>query len=112
VAGGHVIWADGGSLKAAEVGAATGPATVLGLTNGFNSVTGFVVRGEWIYLGEDATTDSIQKVPLKFTGTPAGPQTAEVIPGAGAQMSPSQFATDEASLYFATKDCRIMRLAP
>jgi hypothetical protein len=110
-----LVWADNYSLL--SVGATELEAKDffgIATTAGFNAVSGFVISGNTIYLGEeDASNASIQKIALAFTAPAMGqmPPSATPIPMNSVQMNPSQFAADATNIYWRTKDCKIMKLA-
>jgi hypothetical protein len=131
VVNGNVIWADGELIESEPVGALENDAIFhIAATSQSTSVTGFVVSGDTIFLGEADfnKVNLVEKVPLSAPqsaplgagATDAGdadggaadadaPATPVVI--ATDQLSPSQFAADATNIYWRTDDCKIMRLA-
>jgi hypothetical protein len=108
VLSGNVIWADGSSIKSKPVGADELMSfTVIANDAGFNPISGFVVSGGKVYLGE-SSDNNVEVVPVSSPGD-AGAPTATVI--AMNQMNPSQFAADATAIYWRTADCKIMKLA-
>jgi hypothetical protein len=122
VVDGDVLWATKNKIASKPVGALEGetfdplaeldlPARVVGGPPD-PKVTGFVVSGGSIYLGE-SPHDNIQKVPFS-TPVPfqadagAGPVPTVIATG---QMAPSQLAADAVNIYWRTADCKIMKLA-
>jgi hypothetical protein len=71
VQSGNVIWIDGGKIenKAVDQGENSSLA-VLANDAGFNPISGFVVSGSQIYLGE-SSDDNIEVAPLSFGATAA-----------------------------------------
>ena len=102
---GNVIWADGSKIeyKGVNLGEHDSLA-IMANDAGFNAISGFVVSGNKVYLGE-SSDNNIQSVPLMFGGTAAD---ATVI--ASGQTNPAQFAADATNIYWRTDDCTIMKL--
>ncbi|HSZ82310.1 MAG TPA: hypothetical protein VLA14_08510 [Polyangia bacterium] len=118
---GQLIWADSSNLygKAASSTTATGALT-LATTADAGAVTGFVVSGASVYLGESGADesggDAVEVAPLDPGD--AGPGTATIIAMAGGAVS--QFAADATHVYWVVTssatdggaaDCAIMSLA-
>jgi len=108
--GGYVIWADGQNVKSHAVAGdefATHP--VLALAAEFDSITGFVISGGNIYLGE--VPNKIEKVAfaLRPDGGVGDPPSAVVIGNGG--KNPGQFLADATNIYWKNDDCAIMKLA-
>jgi hypothetical protein len=82
------------------------PLTPVINSSGFASISGFVVAGSTIYLGTELD-DTIEKGPT--AGVDGGAADSVVI--AKNQKKAAQFAADTASIYWATSDCHIMKLA-
>jgi hypothetical protein len=122
VAGGNVIWADSSNVYAKPVdGAMSLGAPLIASTAGANAITGFVVSGTSIYLGEGdnsgAGGNAIEAAPLDSGD--AGEAQATVL--ATGQANPSQLVADASHVYWVTHtpsatadaadDCAIMSLA-
>jgi hypothetical protein len=105
VLGGQIIWADGANINRRPVGGATQTSQTLAVSASANVITGFVVTGANIYLGEaspgasDPTGNAIELAPLEPGD--AGETEAKVI--AKGQHGASQFAADATSIYWATR---------
>ena len=106
VQSGNVIWVDGSKIeyKGVDVGE-HGSLAVLANDAGFNPISGFVVSGNQVYLGESSDND-IQVAPLSF-----GAMAADATVIATGQTNPAQFAADATNIYWRTDDCKIMKLA-
>ena len=121
ISGQYVVWADGQNIKVYNKDAASGTLVAIASPANFNSLSGFVISGNKIYLGEAADNvtsadNAIEVVPLSFTVPASGVPTATVI--ANHQPNPAEFAADATSIYFtsitakdATGTCKIMKLA-
>lgn len=108
VLSGNVIWADGNSIKSKSGGADEHMSfTVVANDAGFNPISGFVVSGGKIYIGE-SSDNNVEVAPLSAPGDAGAPSAAVI---AMKQMNPSQFAADAANIYWRTADCKIMKLA-
>ena len=121
-AGDEVVWADHNNIYAKVPGAVAG--REVATSAGEDTITGFVVTGANVYLGEGVdqmtpTSDSIQVAPL---GTPEGgatPPAGNVI--ALGQHAAASFAADATHVYWTTHtpsttagaadDCAIVSLA-
>jgi hypothetical protein len=105
VSSGQVIWADGSSLDAKPVTGGTQNAQTLALSAGGFPITGFVISGSSIYLGEtsdpptDSTANTIEVGPL--APGDGGATGAQVI--AQGQRGATQFAADATNVYWVTK---------
>jgi hypothetical protein len=81
--------------------------TVIANDAGFNPISGFVISGDKIYLGE-SSDNNVQVVPLTVPGDAGAPNSTVI---AMNQMNPSQFAADATNIYWRTADCKVMKLA-
>jgi hypothetical protein len=110
VVSGNVIWADNNKIETMPVDALENESlAAIATSAGYNPITGVVVSGTTIYLGE-SSNNNVESAPLPTNPDPdAGAPEATVI--ATNQMSPSQFAADDTNIYWRTADCRIMKLA-
>jgi hypothetical protein len=121
VVDGQVIWADNASLYGKPVtGTTMTGAPTLAMTANASVVTGFVVRGPNIYLGErgagEAGGDAVEVTPLDPGD--AGNAIATIV--ATSRDAASQFAADATHIYWvatssatggAAANCAIMSLA-
>jgi hypothetical protein len=111
VVNGNVVWADNTfkQIETKPVDAGENVPYASATSAGLNPITGFVVSGNTIYLGE-SLDNNVEKMPLPTSAdADAGAPGATVI--ATNQMSPSQFAADDTNIYWRTADCKIMKLA-
>lgn len=107
VANGEVVWADHGFISAKTTGAlAQATSRDVALSAGSNVITGFVVAGSRIYLGESddpgagPTAHTIQVAPFGAAGTDAETPTATVV--ATGQVGARSFAADATHVYWVT----------
>jgi hypothetical protein len=81
---------------------------------GFNPLSGFVISGGNIYLGE-TSDNNVEVVPLDLTKTDADAAGGTVI--ASHQANPAELAADATNIYWTAIDtggagaCKIMKLA-
>jgi hypothetical protein len=110
VGGGSVVWANGTNIvtKAIGQGEST-PIVNIATSAGYNTITGFVISGSTLYLGE-SLDNKVEKV--AFPANPATVASAvEATVIASNQMSPGQFLADATNVYWRTSDCKIVKLA-
>jgi hypothetical protein len=109
VRGGYAIVGGGFGMEAARIDQTPQSGLLnIAASAGYNQVTGFVVTGDTIYLGE-AADNQVDKIALSFDPDAAVPP--EATPVVKGQKNPSQFVADDAWVYWRTDDCLIMRLA-
>jgi hypothetical protein len=115
ISGPNVVWANGTTMEYHNKDMTTGTLAVFATTAGFNAMTGFVISGDKVYLGE-SSDDTVEVTPLQFTVPASGPPNATVI--AMHQPNPAEFAADDTNIYYttitksdATGVCKIMKLA-
>jgi hypothetical protein len=121
-AGEEVVWADHNNIYAKVPGAVAG--REVATSAGDNTITGFVVTGANVYLGEGvdqmtATSDTIQVAPLGTPEAGANPPAATII--AVGQHAAGSFGADATHVYWTTHtpsatagapdDCTIVSLA-
>jgi hypothetical protein len=106
----YVVWANGPGIesKLGNTLENQGTLGVIANSAGFNQITGFVLSGASVFLGE-SSMNAIEVAPLVKVSDNVPAPVAQVI--AVSQKDPSQFATDDTSIYWRTSDCRIMKLA-
>jgi hypothetical protein len=116
VSGQNVVWGNGPSIAYHDKDKNEHESTLAKMLNGngFNPLTGFIISGSKVYLGESGD-DTVEVGPLSFTVDQSNVPTATVI--ADHQPNPSQFAADATNIYWAaiethgTGACKIMKLA-
>jgi hypothetical protein len=108
--GGSVVWANNTNIVTKAVGQAEdAPIVNIATSNGYNTITGFVISGSTLYLGE-SLDNKVEKVAFPaVAATVTAPVEATVI--ATNQMSPGQFLADATNIYWRTSDCKIVKLA-
>jgi hypothetical protein len=122
VVGGNVIWADSSNVYSKPVdGSMTLGAPLIVSTAGSNAITGFVVSGTSVYIGEGdnsgAGGNAIEVAPLD----PGDAGETQATALAAGQPNPSQLVADATHVYWVTHtpsatagaadDCAIMSLA-
>jgi hypothetical protein len=115
ISGQDVVWADGTNIKFHDKDTGeSAEAVVMTSTPGFNPLSGFVISGNNIYLGE-TSDNNVEVTPLTFTPS-ANPPMPTVI--AMKQPNPAEFAADATNIYYTTitttdanGTCQIMKLA-
>jgi hypothetical protein len=111
ISGANVIWANGTSIEAHGTDANEHvQAFAIATSAGYNPITGFVISGNTLYLGE-SSDNNVEKIALSLVPVADGGATPTAAVIATKQMTPSQFAADATSLYWRTDDCKIMKLA-
>jgi len=118
LSGQYIVWANGSNIEAHDKDKTELEATlsVIAVSAEASALSGFVISGSKIYLGE-ADSSEVEVVDLKLPpGDAGGAPTATVI--ADKQPNPSEFVADDANIYFTTitnRDptgvCKILKLA-
>ncbi|MDB4982079.1 MAG: hypothetical protein JWM82_2831 [Myxococcales bacterium] len=112
LSGGNVVWADGNNIKTKKVTAAENDSfTVIGNSKEYNPISGFVLSGTTVYLGE-TMSNKIEK--LKLFVDLASTCTNEGTVVASDQVNAGQFAADDTNVYWRTcgaTACQIMKMA-
>ncbi len=112
LSGSNVIWADGNNIKTKKVTAVeTDSFTIIGNSTEYNAISGFVLSGTTVYLGE-TSSNKIEKLKLFLDLDMACTNEGTVI--ASDQVNAGQFAADDANIYWRTcgaTDCQIMKMA-
>jgi hypothetical protein len=118
ISGQYVVWANGTNIEShdktkTQFEGAT--LNVLANSAEFSSLSGFVITGSKIYMGE-ADSSEVEVVALNLTPGDAGTPVANVI--VKNQANPAEFAADDTSVYYttitkadATGVCKIMKIA-
>jgi hypothetical protein len=106
----YVVWANGPGIesKLGNTLENQGTLGVIANSAGFNQITGFVLSGVSVFLGE-SSMNAVEVAPLVKVSDNVPAPVAQVI--ATNQKDPSQFAADDTSIYWRTSDCRILKLA-
>jgi hypothetical protein len=113
ISGTNVVWANGTNLEfhGKDQTEKEGTLGVVVTTPGFNPLSGFLIVGNNVYLGE-TSDNNVEVAPLSFTNM--NQPTPSVI--AMQQPNPAEFATDGTSIFYttitksdATGVCKIMK---
>jgi hypothetical protein len=114
ISGTNLVWANGTNIefKGKDLGEKEGTLAILVTTPGFNALSGFLISGNKVYLGE-TSDNNVEVTPLQFTDMNATPTVIAMH-----QPNPAEFAADDTNIYFttitkndATGVCKIMKLA-
>lgn len=114
----YVVWANATGIESKLVDTLEhqGTLSVIANSAGFNPISGFVISGSFIFLGE-SSMDAVEVAPLVKGSDNVAPPLAQVI--APNQKDPGQFAADDQNVYWrtvqpnpstGTTNCRIMKL--
>jgi hypothetical protein len=118
ISGQFVVWANGPNIEShdkdkTQFDGAT--LNILANSAEFSSLSGFVISGNKIYMGESDSSE-VEVVGLNLTPGDAGTPVADVI--VKNQANPAEFAADDTNVYYttitktdATGVCKIMKIA-